>query len=1069
MLSVELTIGHRCYKYNTMALIKFSFVLLIFTVLASSCSQKPTHTKNLSFEEAKSVVLEMQNIPILPPPRKLDDILELLDKRPSQEKEQNLARLKAIAESQPGLNMDNRDLFQFYRIRGMAQYELNRFLAAGRDLHQAITYGKKANIHEPEMYRLLCDLAIHEGKYQEALKLSLLAMEGVKRGGYIYPPLLAYHSRVKIRLGNFSSAWRDIKKAKELYNRIPKYYRYNIVDYAKHIEVGNQNDLYVAEAEYLESQGLYKEAHPFRAQSLNFHFNLRQKVPLRLVRAKLALAINLKNQDRVLEAEKEGRDAVVEAVTIAGKNSGITAEAIQVLAEILLLREELENARLLSNAQLDILKHLAIDPEEPLAVRATLLHAEIELAFGSFKSSARWYTAAVENLKNHSYLSELYTKGNLSMILAFIMDKRYTEATKVIEKSRQTSLLTLLTETKDVPELAAFDALIGFGKEKTLNHINEFAKVTPQLATITHAPGSSYIQRRRVQILLQSYIAMLLEAQSSFNDPTFNTRVSKEIFQISGAEQSQLKKTLSMNSARAASLTDPDLARLVREVQDAAKRLESLKITYQNLAASSTVMDQATLSTLLNEIEQLNAARKILLIEIENRFPKYAGLVNPQTPTFSQIQKHLRTGEALLAIYTYKDQTFSWAIPHNGNPAFAVIDIDKKALQQKVNRIRDSLSPRTKFLTSLPKFEIALSHELFIKLLHPVKSGWQNANHLITVIKGPLDQIPLAILPRKKVTLAQNNNVLFDEYRSVPWLIKQVSITRLPSASVLLQQRSTPLLASERQPFVGFGDSIFNKDQLSETQTSEKVRMVKKRVEQSFNTRGIRVTNAGKLDDISAPSAKLEDLVRLPDTADEIRRIATALNADLSRDVYLGKDASEGNIKRANLAEKEIIAFATHALRPGDLDGLDQPALAFSSPEITGEGGDGVLTSGEIYTLKLNADLIVLSACDTGAGDSSGSESISGLGQAFFYAGGRALLVTMWPVESHSAGLLTTEMFSARKTDRLSWPKAQQHVIRKFIQSFGVTNSSGKLIATYAHPFFWAPYLVVGDISSLTH
>ncbi len=1048
---------------------KLFFLLLIFLLFSSSCSQHPTDNKNLSFDEAKSIVLEMQNIPILPPPRKLDDILELLDKTPSQEKEQNLARLKAIANSQPEENMGDRDLFQFYRIRGMAHFELNRFSIAGRDLQQAITYGKNANIHEPEMYRLLSDLAIHDGKYQEALKLSLLAMRGVKRGGYIYPPLLAYHARVKIHLGNFASAWRDIKKAKELYNRIPKYYRYSIVDYAKYIEVGNQNDLYVAEAEYLESQGLYKEAHPFRSQSLNYHFSLRNKVPLRLVRTRLALAINLQHQDRVIEAEKEARDAVVEAVTLAGKNSGITAEAIQVLAEILLSRGELENARLLSNVQLEILKRLTINPEEPLAIRATLLRAEIELAGGSFKTSAKWYMTASEKLRNHQYLNELYTKGNLSMILAFIMDMRFTEATQLIKKARETSLLALVTEAKDLPELAAFDALIGFNKEKTLKHIDEFAKVTPQLATITHTPGSSYIQRRRAQILLQNYITILLEAQSFINDPNFTARVSKDIFQISAAEHSQVKKTLNMSSARAASLTDPELARLVRQVQDAGKRLESQKIIYQNLAASSTVTAQAALSTLLNEIEQLTAARKTLLTEIENRFPKYAGLINPQAPTFSQIQDHLRPGEALLAIYTYKDQTFSWAIPHHGTPAFAAIDLGEKHLQQKVNRIRHSLSPRTSFLTSLPKFELALSHELFIKLLQPVKAGWEDANHLISVIKGPLDQLPLGILPKEKVAFTQNTGVLFEEYRSVPWLIEQVSITRLPSASTLIMQRSTPLPTSERQPFIGFGDSIFNKEQLSRTPVTVQVLKDKNFPERTLNTRGIRMTSAGKLDDLRTPSARLENLARLPDTADEIRKIAVTLNANPIKDVYLGKDASEGNIKMVNLAEKEIIAFATHALRPGDLDGLDQPALAFSSPDITGEDEDGLLTSGEIYTLKLNADLIVLSACDTGAGDSSGSESISGLGQAFFYAGGRALLVTMWPVESHSAGLLTTEMFSVRRTSRMSWPKAQQHVIRKFIQSLGITNSSGKVVAAYAHPFFWAPFLIVGDISTLAH
>ena len=198
----------------------------------------------------------------------------------------------------------------------------------------------------------------------------------------------------------------------------------------------------------------------------------------------------------------------------------------------------------------------------------------------------------------------------------------------------------------------------------------------------------------------------------------------------------------------------------------------------------------------------------------------------------------------------------------------------------------------------------------------------------------------------------------------------------------------------------------------------------------------------------------------------ELKKIAYSLDADLSKDVYLRENASEDNIKKLNLANKEIIAFATHALRPGDLDGLNQSALAFSSPQITGGDEDGVLTVGEILTLRLNADLIVLSACDSGAADSSGSEAISGLGKAFFYAGARALLVTMWPVETHSAGLLSSRIFNSKKNGNLSLAKAQQEALLKMIHSDGIKGKQGNMIASYAHPFFWAPYLVVADVGS---
>src|SRR4029077_10791194 len=123
------------------------------------------------------------------------------------------------------------------------------------------------------------------------------------------------------------------------------------------------------------------------------------------------------------------------------------------------------------------------------------------------------------------------------------------------------------------------------------------------------------------------------------------------------------------------------------------------------------------------------------------------------------------------------------------------------------------------------------------------------------------------------------------------------------------------------------------------------------------------------------------------------------------------KQANERIVKTTDLSGFKVLAFATHGLVPGELDGLTQPALALSAPSVAGVDGDGLLTMEEILALKLDADWVVLSACNTGAGSGEGAEAASGLGRAFFYAGTRALLVTNWSVHSQSARELVTDLF----------------------------------------------------------
>jgi len=256
---------------------------------------------------------------------------------------------------------------------------------------------------------------------------------------------------------------------------------------------------------------------------------------------------------------------------------------------------------------------------------------------------------------------------------------------------------------------------------------------------------------------------------------------------------------------------------------------------------------------------------------------------------------------------------------------------------------------------------------------------------------------------------------------------------------------------------------VFAREQLAMAETLDAT--LANRGGNRLHVRGIRVSGEGKLDNKQIASASIEKLNRLPDTAEEIKDIASALGASPETDTFTGERATEKQVKTMELSDRRVIAFASHALLPWDLDGLDQPAIALSSPTVAGGDEDGLLTMSEIMKLKLNADWVVLSACNTGASEGEGAEAVSGLGRAFFYAGTRAVLVTMWPVETSSAKSLMTGLFSHYAKDKgLSRAQAQRRAINEAIdtQTFK-DRATGKTIASYAHPFFWAPYIIMGD------
>jgi CHAT domain-containing protein len=210
----------------------------------------------------------------------------------------------------------------------------------------------------------------------------------------------------------------------------------------------------------------------------------------------------------------------------------------------------------------------------------------------------------------------------------------------------------------------------------------------------------------------------------------------------------------------------------------------------------------------------------------------------------------------------------------------------------------------------------------------------------------------------------------------------------------------------------------------------------------------------------SESQSVLPDIPPLPDTRDEIRTIAASLGADPDKDAIYGAQATRDVLKATNLMDRRVVAFATHGLIPGDLPGLTQPALTLAYER---NPRDSLLLLEDILRLRLDADWVVLSACNTGAADGLATEAVSGLGRGFFYAGSRAVLLTHWPVESESARKLVTQIFEiySKKTTRALAVKKSADIL---MDSPGyVDPKSKRLLYSYAHPMFWAPYTLVGD------
>ncbi len=1042
----------------------------------------------MSLKEAKKVTASLAKTGYVPPPRTIRDITRVLEGR-REESLNEIEKLRAGADATPPERTNQRELANFYRTRADAAQLVGRSGQQSKDYRLAIEYGRRSyasgQMQAREYAGMLTVTADAEMEIGSAIRAKTLFQEAMAVAAKAkYPE--AEQLIIRILLVHYYLAYDDLQNAEHLLNQAKETWAKE-QENRKYWEVVTwdelQSQIWAAEARLLSTFGklqagevLYRKAlENFRQHKDIPNYGKHILIPKLNLRVHLRhlylLGNNLIRQGRPLEAEIIWREMISESVKGFGRYSNVTAAATTGFARTLLEQGRFDEAETLADTTLEIWRAIEA-PINSFALQKTYqLLADILVLREDWEGASDLYAYIETALADDPMAQERLLNQNPSYALTLFRSNRVERARIVLEQAYTAKRQALGYQHREAAELGALLAVMENAEGEHQQALLRFRETVPTLLSRAHRSRDDdtlgMVHEARLALVLERYIGLLAHLYARVPTSTLSQEYLSKAFELADhARGRTVQGALDKSSARAAA-KDPALAQLMRREQDALKQISAMRgLLSDHLTQASDEQDPGVIEDLKTTISRLSQARSALMAEIEANFPDYAELINPTAPSLAQARSVLLPDEALLAFFVGRERSFAWVVSKAGTPVFVAIELGADELGGQVDEIRLALAPNASTLGDIPPFDLGIAYELYQQLLEPVAPAWWQKKHLIIVPHRALGYLPLSVLPTKEIKLVDKSETLFSGYRKVRWLARTHSVTVLPSVGALHTLRAMPPGKPNRRAFVGFADPVFSTEQ---TQVVAALQVSTATAsENKIGVRGVSVRLRGlvKVEKLDAmASADLSVLPPLPDTREEVNEIARALRADLNRDVFFGEAASESQVKSLDLSIYRVIAFATHGLIPGDLDGLVQPALALSSPEVVGGEEDGLLMMGEVLGLQLNADWVILSACNTGAGEGAGAEAISGLGRAFFYAGARALLVSNWPVETTSARALTTGLFRKQLADtNMSRAEALRQATVDLIDGPGyIEPKTGKVAFAYAHPIFWAPFSLIGE------
>ena len=514
-----------------------------------------------------------------------------------------------------------------------------------------------------------------------------------------------------------------------------------------------------------------------------------------------------------------------------------------------------------------------------------------------------------------------------------------------------------------------------------------------------------------------------------------------ELFELmQRVRSSATAQTLAQLSARLAS-GDSGRAKAIRELQNLERQVNILAAKVDRLETDPNAdlhYKRVTESKLLEAQNKLENQREAL----GDIAPGYDQLVDAVIP-LKDAQAALADDEVMAIIQLGAEKGLVAVLTNVSFDAYEIV-ISVESAEEEVRELRKPIDGE--FLLA---FDLERGHELFKTLFGPAQGKIKDAKHLIVVPTGPLMSLPFNVLLTEEYTdeiqiVGSTPEEAYFDYSKVAWLGKQTGITTGVSISSFFIGRKVPA-SSAPKPFRGFGDfKQFGQNDDIVTRIAQQ-----RGLPESCK---VSVQALGLLNELEGTKAELE-------------KVQAALGIS-GEDVVLGNDFTDSALKRSKLSDYRVLHFATHGLLAQDPECLPEPGLVTSlAPD-----GDTLLEASEIVDLRLDAELVVMSACDTsagaaqgdegrtgfrdvGGGYAAGGESLSGLARSFFYAGARNILSTHWSVDDNATQELMVGFYEAVAEDaEISIAEAMRKSQEKQIEA-------GQL----SHPFFWAPFATIGD------
>lgn len=457
-----------------------------------------------------------------------------------------------------------------------------------------------------------------------------------------------------------------------------------------------------------------------------------------------------------------------------------------------------------------------------------------------------------------------------------------------------------------------------------------------------------------------------------------------------------------------------DRDRLQREIDRIYRALDTI-----GQGAGGRAGEQV--AQLQQEADRTQAALTAADAKVRELSPNYGQLVQ-DVVSASTVFATLHANEAFVALFLSKDSGWAFAL-RNGDIAISKIDGGATRIGPLVNAVRAGIEKSE--ANALPVFNIEKTRELYALTLGGLADKLRGAKSLVIAPTGPLLSIPFEVLLTGPAEL--------DKLASAPWLVRQATITHVPAATNFVSLRKVANTSAATKQWFGFGD--FKQVSVAQAQRSFPVGPC---------------GDSGRL---------LASLPALPGAVKELESARAVLNA-APADALLGNAFTSDQVLKASLKDYKILHFAAHALLPTDLRCQTEAAIVTSPPPGSPDAKGALLSASRLLGLDLDANLVILSACNSGGPGGGAGESLSGLARSFFFARARSLLVTHWEVSDQVAALLVVLTINGMKEKPEigvtgAVRDAQLNLLDKAVK--------GELPAEIAHPFFWAPFAVIGE------